>query len=106
MSQIHARDGHRCQYCGATELESGAKLHLDHLTPRSRGGLDAAENLVTACRSCNCSRGAKSLSQFCGERGLSARKIWGQASRRLPAYVAVKAALRLVVASPMMTGSV
>jgi 5-methylcytosine-specific restriction endonuclease McrA len=44
---IFARDGHRCQYCGAP-AES-----IDHVVPRSRGGLHAWENVVAACRPCN-----------------------------------------------------
>ena len=44
---IFARDGHRCQYCGA-----GAES-IDHVVPRSRGGLHEWENVVAACRPCN-----------------------------------------------------
>jgi 5-methylcytosine-specific restriction endonuclease McrA len=44
---IFARDGHRCQYCGAT-AES-----IDHVVPRSRGGKHSWENVVAACRPCN-----------------------------------------------------
>ena len=46
------RDGHRCQYCGATD-----RLTLDHVHPRSRGGADAWENLVAACVPCNNRKG-------------------------------------------------
>jgi 5-methylcytosine-specific restriction endonuclease McrA len=44
---IFARDGHRCQYCGA-----GAE-NIDHVVPRSRGGPHAWDNVVASCRSCN-----------------------------------------------------
>lgn len=44
---VFARDGHRCQYCGA-RAES-----IDHVHPRSRGGLHVWENVVAACRKCN-----------------------------------------------------
>lgn len=44
---VFARDGHRCQYCGA-RAES-----IDHVHPRSRGGLHVWENVVAACRRCN-----------------------------------------------------
>jgi 5-methylcytosine-specific restriction endonuclease McrA len=46
------RDRNRCQYCG-----SGEKLTLDHVLPRSRGGRDSWENLVTACMPCNNRKG-------------------------------------------------
>ncbi len=44
---VFARDDYRCQYCG-----SGADS-IDHVVPRSRGGLDDWENLAAACRPCN-----------------------------------------------------
>lgn len=44
---VFARDGHRCQYCGA-QAES-----IDHVLPRSRGGQHAWDNVVAACRRCN-----------------------------------------------------
>jgi len=53
---IFARDGNRCAYCGSTPLEDGAKLTLDHIVPYSQGGDHTADNLVTACDSCNASK--------------------------------------------------
>ena len=44
---VMARDGHRCQYCGA-HADS-----IDHVTPRSRGGQHEWENVAAACRPCN-----------------------------------------------------
>lgn len=44
---VFARDGHRCQYCGA-DAEN-----IDHVMPRSRGGPHSWENVVASCRSCN-----------------------------------------------------
>jgi len=44
---VFARDGHRCQYCGA------AAENIDHVIPRSRGGLHAWDNVVASCRPCN-----------------------------------------------------
>jgi 5-methylcytosine-specific restriction endonuclease McrA len=49
---LFARDGHRCVYCGAT-----AKLTLDHVLPRSRGGDSIWENVVTSCAPCNLRKG-------------------------------------------------
>lgn len=45
------RDQFRCVYCGAEPGASG--LHVDHVTPVSRGGSDDVANLVTACVDCN-----------------------------------------------------
>lgn len=44
---VFARDGHRCQYCGA------AAENIDHVIPRSRGGPHAWDNVVACCRPCN-----------------------------------------------------
>jgi 5-methylcytosine-specific restriction endonuclease McrA len=51
---VLARDGFRCQYCGSTR-----HLTLDHVIPRSRGGNDSWENVVTSCAPCNVRKGAK-----------------------------------------------
>jgi 5-methylcytosine-specific restriction endonuclease McrA len=44
---IFARDGHVCQYCGASAE------NIDHVIPKSKGGLHAWDNVVAACRPCN-----------------------------------------------------
>jgi 5-methylcytosine-specific restriction endonuclease McrA len=44
---VFARDEHRCQYCG------GPAESIDHVVPKSRGGLHTWENVVAACRPCN-----------------------------------------------------
>jgi len=49
------RDSHACQYCGYT----GDELTLDHIIPRSRGGGDTWENIVTACVRCNIKKGSR-----------------------------------------------
>jgi len=52
---ILLRDRSSCQYCGTT-LPSG-ELTLDHVIPRSRGGLSTWENLVACCHPCNRRKG-------------------------------------------------
>ena len=42
------RDAHECQYCG--KRPPLRDLNIDHVLPRSRGGVDSWENLVTSCR--------------------------------------------------------
>ena len=49
---VMKRDRHTCQYCGIK-----SDLTLDHVLPRSRGGEDSWENLVTACNTCNVKKG-------------------------------------------------
>jgi len=52
---ILLRDRNTCQYCGIV-LNSG-ELTLDHVQPRSRGGLSTWENLVACCHTCNRRKG-------------------------------------------------
>lgn len=54
---VLARDGFACRYCGRCAPE--VRLHVDHVHPRSRGGSDELDNLVTACERCNLGKGAK-----------------------------------------------
>ncbi|MBM4157806.1 MAG: HNH endonuclease [Ignavibacteria bacterium] len=49
---ILRRDKHKCQYCS-----SSANLTVDHIIPKSKGGEDSWENLVTACIRCNNKKG-------------------------------------------------
>ena len=51
------RDAHQCQYCG--KQPPLRELNIDHVLPRSRGGDDTWENLVTACRVCNLRKGRR-----------------------------------------------
>ena len=51
------RDGFRCVRCGASASD-GAKLHVDHIIPVSRGGKTEMSNLQTLCEACNLGKGA------------------------------------------------
>lgn len=59
-SEVFVRDDFTCQYCG----KRGGRLECDHIFPRSKGGLSTLDNLQTACRPCNQSKGAKLLSEW------------------------------------------
>lgn len=52
------RQNGRCAYCGERmvspkKLNHPRRLTLDHIIPRSKGGGNAINNLVAACRACN-----------------------------------------------------
>lgn len=47
-NRIYKRDGHQCVYCGSSK-----NLTLDHVIPKSRGGKNDWQNLVTSCFKCN-----------------------------------------------------
>ena len=48
---IFARDKNTCQYCGKRFATSD--LNLDHVVPRSKGGITSWENVVCSCHRCN-----------------------------------------------------
>ncbi|MQY51635.1 HNH endonuclease [Rhodocyclus tenuis] len=50
-SLLFLRDRHVCCYCGTRKSPSA--MTRDHIKPLSRGGNDHWTNVVTACRSCN-----------------------------------------------------
>ncbi len=54
---IYLRDGNRCQYCGRGFQR--ADLNLDHVIPRSRGGITTWENVVCSCVACNLRKGGR-----------------------------------------------
>jgi 5-methylcytosine-specific restriction endonuclease McrA len=46
---------HCCAYC----LRGDLKLTIDHVIPVSKGGPHTAENVVPACKHCNCVKSAR-----------------------------------------------
>ena len=72
--------GRACVYCGASDAGT-----LDHLIPRLRGGEDAADNLVAACRSCNSSKGSRDVLEWATVRG------------ELPTLVVLRRYLKLAI---------
>lgn len=60
--QVFERDGYACQYCGS----SVGMMHCDHIHPVIRGGATEIDNLITACVSCNCSKGGRTLDEWSG----------------------------------------
>jgi len=61
-SEVFARDGYTCQYCG----NSKARLECDHIMPVSRGGSNEKSNLITACKSCNQSKYNRTPEEWLG----------------------------------------
>ena len=57
-----ARDNHRCQSCGVGDC----RLHVHHILPRSEGGTDHRENLMTLCPECHAEEHGKSACDLCG----------------------------------------
>lgn len=59
--EIFKRDDWTCAYCGTRDIR---KATIDHIKPIALGGDDDPENLTTACKSCNSSKGAKTLEEW------------------------------------------
>jgi 5-methylcytosine-specific restriction endonuclease McrA len=57
--QVFLRDNWRCVSCGRDPVKHEAVLHVDHVLPRSKGGLDDLDNLQTLCERCNLGKGAR-----------------------------------------------
>ncbi len=54
---VFLRDEWHCQYCGSSFRTND--LTFDHVIPKSRGGRTSWTNIVTACRTCNTTKGSK-----------------------------------------------
>ena len=69
---IYLRDRFTCIYC-LRDLHDAdpTDITLDHIRCQSNGGSNSESNLVTCCRSCNCSRQDKPLSRFAGKETIA-----------------------------------
>jgi 5-methylcytosine-specific restriction endonuclease McrA len=52
---IFLRDNYSCAYC--QRQLAAEELSIDHIIPKSKGGKETWENLITACKKCNCLKG-------------------------------------------------
>jgi hypothetical protein len=50
---VVSRAAGQCEYCRLSQVSQVATFPVDHVVPRSRGGLTILENLALACPSCN-----------------------------------------------------
>lgn len=53
----------RCYLCGVG-LQRGPGMHMDHVIPIKRGGLDCVENVRPTCRSCNSAKRNRDARDF------------------------------------------
>lgn len=53
--EVFKKDDFHCVYCGfdGSTFDGWRFLEVDHFKPRSKGGSDDIENLMTSCMSCN-----------------------------------------------------
>ena len=58
---LYIRDRGTCQYCG--DHLTYEKSTIDHVLPKSKGGLDLWNNIVLSCAPCNYKKGNKLLAE-------------------------------------------
>lgn len=58
---VCAKTGGRCFYCGEVPPKA---VNIDHFRPLSKGGTDDLSNLFPTCRTCNSSKGGRSLEEW------------------------------------------
>jgi len=95
---IYHRDGFRCVYCGAT-AEEGHPLSLDHVLARDLGGSNDAENLVTACGTCNSAKTNLSLGDWLDtlrDQGMNVRTLAATIRRHTQTTLDMKEGRRLL----------
>ena len=64
---VYERANAICEYCQTTEANIGQTLHIDHILPNGRDGID---NLCIACWSCNSykHKATSAIDSLTGER--------------------------------------
>jgi hypothetical protein len=81
--RILERDRGRCCYCGLTQVGQGGVFHVNHIIPRSAGGLTEEANLALQCPHCSLHKANKltGIDQTTGQKEPlfhPVRDIWNQ----------------------------
>lgn len=87
------RDCFVCRYCGADlliTLDTFLSAVVDHITPRSRGGVDHRSNMATACFACDRIKSGRPAETIDDAR----RIVQFQRTLLLPKYTAIVATMR------------
>ena len=66
FAKLWARAKAKCQWCGEKLLLDEAEQ--DHLTPISKGGSSAPDNIVLCCSNCNLHKASKHPARFAAEQ--------------------------------------
>lgn len=69
-TEIFEKSQGKCHYC-ETALILEAGWHVEHMTPRSKGGTDLMDNLVAACPTCNNKKRTKTAEEFIAQRSVA-----------------------------------
>ena len=83
--EILERDNHTCQYCGTQET----KCDVDHILPRSEGGIDEPYNLIAACRLCNFAKYDDVLLFSHKTRRFEVKRRYSNSIGQLPCFMSI-----------------
>ena len=74
---IFSENNFICVYCdfNGRDFKCWAYLQVDHFIPKSKGGKDLKENLVTSCIICNNMKGAQNFGKLNPDNLKKAREI-------------------------------
>jgi hypothetical protein len=73
VQELFLRDGSKCVWCSRQLGLTRGDATLDHVIPKSRGGLNMIDNYVLACQRCNSKRKSKRAEAWandCERQGL------------------------------------
>lgn len=59
---VYQKTKGRCGYCGCHLGFDG--FSADHVVPKSKGGSNQINNLLPCCKTCNSTKGARTLHEF------------------------------------------
>lgn len=63
QKRLEEADDHRCAYCRTLAVNTGQPMTVDHIFPKSQGGVTTYENLCFACRRCNEFKGRQTIAE-------------------------------------------
>ncbi len=64
---VVARAGGACEYCRLLQAAAGVTFHIEHVLPRSQGGVTGLVNLALSCPGCNLAKAERTAGD--DERG-------------------------------------
>lgn len=63
-TKILDKTGWKCAYCGCGLTTHSDDYNTEHVVPKSRGGPNIPDNIVSSCKSCNRKKHTKTLPEF------------------------------------------
>lgn len=67
------RENYCCIYCGIHA--SKAKMEIEHVVPKSKGGTDSLNNLVLSCHECNQAKGSQDVQTYLKGKPIILRRV-------------------------------